>query len=269
MCRKGCHVRSETQLHRRGRRPVGRRREGEAGRRAGRAGRRGRPLSGRRQRRPHRGRGRAAIRPPPDPLGDPPRRRQVRGRQRRRARSRDLLRGARRARRSGDRCQRPTLHLGPCPRRAAVSQAARRGEREAAADRHHGAGHRARPTRTRSVAAASALPTSCRDTVAPDFLAERIERANAMLGHDGLERSAPTWPSIWPSSSAWQPVCGPWRPTPACWSIEALRDGRRVLLEGAQGALLDVDHGTYPVRDLLEHHGRWRGHRRRHRPDGD
>jgi adenylosuccinate synthase len=27
---------------------------------------------------------------------------------------------------------------------------------------------------------------------------------------------------------------------------EALRDGRRVLLEGAQGALLDVDHGTYP-----------------------
>jgi adenylosuccinate synthase len=27
---------------------------------------------------------------------------------------------------------------------------------------------------------------------------------------------------------------------------EALRQGRRVLLEGAQGALLDVDHGTYP-----------------------
>lgn len=26
----------------------------------------------------------------------------------------------------------------------------------------------------------------------------------------------------------------------------ALRDGRKVLLEGAQGALLDVDHGTYP-----------------------
>ena len=27
---------------------------------------------------------------------------------------------------------------------------------------------------------------------------------------------------------------------------EALKEGRRVLLEGAQGALLDVDHGTYP-----------------------
>ena len=27
---------------------------------------------------------------------------------------------------------------------------------------------------------------------------------------------------------------------------DAIRDGERVLLEGAQGALLDVDHGTYP-----------------------
>src|ERR671919_3063353 len=26
----------------------------------------------------------------------------------------------------------------------------------------------------------------------------------------------------------------------------ALRDGKRVLLEGAQGTLLDLDHGTYP-----------------------
>jgi len=28
--------------------------------------------------------------------------------------------------------------------------------------------------------------------------------------------------------------------------FQALREGRRVLLEGAQGAMLDVDHGTYP-----------------------
>jgi len=28
--------------------------------------------------------------------------------------------------------------------------------------------------------------------------------------------------------------------------LDALEDGRRVLFEGAQGALLDVDHGTYP-----------------------
>ncbi len=29
-------------------------------------------------------------------------------------------------------------------------------------------------------------------------------------------------------------------------AYDALREGRRLLLEGAQGALLDVDHGTYP-----------------------
>src|SRR5258706_12040698 len=33
-----------------------------------------------------------------------------------------------------------------------------------------------------------------------------------------------------------------------CWKLlgEARRSGRRILFEGAQGAMLDVDHGTYP-----------------------
>ncbi len=33
------------------------------------------------------------------------------------------------------------------------------------------------------------------------------------------------------------------------------RQGKRILFEGAQGALLDVDHGTYPLRHLVEHGG--------------
>ena len=32
----------------------------------------------------------------------------------------------------------------------------------------------------------------------------------------------------------------------------AVRAGKKVVLEGAQGTLLDVDHGTYPVRDVLD-----------------
>ena len=32
----------------------------------------------------------------------------------------------------------------------------------------------------------------------------------------------------------------------AVLSIEAMRDGQRVLIEGAQGTMLDIDHGTYP-----------------------
>src|SRR3546814_17491167 len=34
---------------------------------------------------------------------------------------------------------------------------------------------------------------------------------------------------------------------PVCeWLDDARRDGQRILFEGAQGAMLDVDHGTYP-----------------------
>ena len=40
---------------------------------------------------------------------------------------------------------------------------------------------------------------------------------------------------------------------------QALRNGKRVLLEGAQGTLLDLDHGTYPfVTPLGAHHDRAR-----------
>ncbi len=41
--------------------------------------------------------------------------------------------------------------------------------------------------------------------------------------------------------------------------------GANVLFEGAQGAMLDIDVGTYPVRHLVEHHGRRGGHGHRHR----
>ena len=77
------------------------------------------------------------------------------------------------------------------------------------------------------------------------LLSERVARANqllAMMGsselaserehHDLLERLAPRL----------LPMAG----DAGCIVHQALKEGRRVLLEGAQGALLDVDHGTYP-----------------------
>jgi adenylosuccinate synthase len=77
------------------------------------------------------------------------------------------------------------------------------------------------------------------------LLAERVGRANLlleMMGSSGtadldehvklLERLAPR---LLPLAAD------------AGFLVDhAIRDGRRVLLEGAQGALLDVDHGTYP-----------------------
>ena len=49
----------------------------------------------------------------------------------------------------------------------------------------------------------------------------------------------------------------------------ALDDGETVLLEGSQGTLLDVDHGTYPVCDIVESDGRRCGGGLGHRPDPD
>jgi adenylosuccinate synthase len=76
-------------------------------------------------------------------------------------------------------------------------------------------------------------------------LSDRVARANqllTMLGsttlasepqhHDLLERLAPR---LLPLATDTGRVV-----------YQALQDGKRVLLEGAQGALLDVDHGTYP-----------------------
>ena len=46
----------------------------------------------------------------------------------------------------------------------------------------------------------------------------------------------------------------------------ALKSGKRILAEGAQGTMLDIDFGTYPLRHLLQHHQRRSVHRFGHRP---
>ncbi len=61
----------------------------------------------------------------------------------------------------------------------------------------------------------------------------------------GSRRARP-WRIMSSCSSASRRDCCRSRPTPASWCTGRSASGRRVLLEGAQGALLDVDHGTYP-----------------------
>ena len=46
---------------------------------------------------------------------------------------------------------------------------------------------------------------------------------------------------------------------------QAAKAGRRVVFEGAQGTMLDIDHGTYPFRHLLQSGGGFRRRGRRHR----
>jgi adenylosuccinate synthase len=76
-------------------------------------------------------------------------------------------------------------------------------------------------------------------------LAERVARANALLAMMGSTVLA----SEAEHSALLERLAPRLLPIAADTGLlvhRSLKDGRRVLLEGAQGALLDVDHGTYP-----------------------
>ncbi|HEY4031264.1 MAG TPA: adenylosuccinate synthase [Caulobacteraceae bacterium] len=86
------------------------------------------------------------------------------------------------------------------------------------------------------------------DLADPEALKAKIER---LLAHHGALRKGLNLPDVEPESLLAQllevaPKILPYA-QPA-WRVldKAVKDGQRVLFEGAQGALLDVDHGTYP-----------------------
>ena len=120
--------------------------------------------------------------------------------------------------------------------------------REAAAARRRSAppaAASARPTRTRWAAAPSASPTSA-DREALEAKIDRLlahhDAAAPRPGPAGGRRARPCWPS-W---RRWRRRSCPTPSRPGCCWTRAREAGKRVLFEGAQGALLDVDHGTYP-----------------------
>jgi len=80
---------------------------------------------------------------------------------------------------------------------------------------------------------------------ARDLLATRVERANQLLTVMGVAERA-SLPQHIELLERLAPRLVPLACDTGLLVHRALRDGRRVLLEGAQGALLDVDHGTYP-----------------------
>jgi adenylosuccinate synthase len=57
---------------------------------------------------------------------------------------------------------------------------------------------------------------------------------------------APRVDEVWERAVAWGEKLAPYVDDVGVTLDAALRAGRSVLLEGAQGTLLDVDHGTYP-----------------------
>jgi adenylosuccinate synthase len=87
-----------------------------------------------------------------------------------------------------------------------------------------------------------------RDLAEPEALAPKIERLlahhNALRRGMGLEEVDPTTVQTLLESIA--PRVLPYMDRVWDTLDHARRDGKRILFEGAQGALLDVDHGTYP-----------------------
>ena len=102
-----------------------------------------------------------------------------------------------------------------------------------------------RPTRTSTAAAASASSISGRRAARGDARAGSVERANQLLELMGSSERA----SLDAHVALLERLAPRLLPLAADTGLmvhRALRDGRKVLLEGAQGSLLDVDHGTYP-----------------------
>ena len=192
--------------HRDRRAPVGRRGQGQDDRLPGRADRDGRPLPGRRQRRPHGRHRRRGLQAPPDAVGRALPAHHVGHRQRRRRQPGDAHRRAGHARRARHRRRaRPGQ-----PQRArdhAVPRGPRPGERGAARrrqGRHDRAGHRARRTATAPGGSGCGWRTC---SIAP-VLRERLGRAlpdkNLLLGAMGAEavRRSRRWSSRPPAGAS-------------------------------------------------------------------
>jgi adenylosuccinate synthase len=86
------------------------------------------------------------------------------------------------------------------------------------------------------------------DLAAPDLLARRVDEL--LLHHNALRRAFGEEPveavALVAELNALAPKLLPYAEPVWQRLVELRRRGARILFEGAQGAMLDVDHGTYP-----------------------
>ena len=70
---------------------------------------------------------------------------------------------------------------------------------------------------------------------------ENVKARNRLVGDSTLE-----WQPLFDALVALGERMRPWVTDVSVFLAAALKDGRRIMFEGAQGTLLDIDHGTYP-----------------------
>ena len=191
----------------------------------------------------------ADVQAPPHPVGDPLPGHALRARRRLRRRSRRCSSRSSTSSRPEASPTEPITDLGQRASRDAVARRPRPGQRAAARqapDRNDQARHRSRLRRQ----VRQRLGIRVQDLLDEKILRQKIEVALAeknvwlerVYGADAARprRRRPALGALGVDGSALT------SPTPRCSSTRRCGSGSRVLLEGAQGTLLDVDHGTYP-----------------------
>ena len=78
-----------------------------------------------------------------------------------------------------------------------------------------------------------------------DALAAEV-RENVAARNQMIKESTLDWRPVYDQCLAWGERLRPWAGDVSLRLAEAVRDGQRILFEGAQATMLDVDHGTYP-----------------------
>ena len=139
-------------------------------------------------------------------------------------------------------------HLRKRPPRHAVAHRARSGERAApreAPDRHDPSRDRARLRRQVRPPRDPGSGPARREDPAPEDR-DRTGREERLARASVRRSSRSSSSEIAARSEGWAARLRPYVADTSLLVDRALRDGQRVLLEGAQGTLLDVDHGTYP-----------------------
>ena len=83
------------------------------------------------------------------------------------------------------------------------------------------------------------------DLANPSVLEEGI-RENVKARNRVIVDTTLDWRQVYDELLAWGERLRPWMADTSVILTEAIRRGQPILFEGAQGTLLDIDHGTYP-----------------------
>ncbi len=83
------------------------------------------------------------------------------------------------------------------------------------------------------------------DLLNPTLLEEGV-RENVKARNRVIKDTTLDWKQVYDQFLAYGERLAPWIVDASVYLTEAMEQGRAVMFEGAQGTLLDIDHGTYP-----------------------